>query len=122
LVETFTVTENIILGIEEMDGPILDRKGAAQKIQELSTRYGLNVDPKAKIEDISVGMQQRVEILKMLYREPAVLIFDEPTAVLTPQEIHELMKIMRGLIKEGKCRSSSPINSKRSRKWRTVVQ
>jgi ABC-type uncharacterized transport system ATPase subunit len=102
LVETFTVTENIILGIEEMDGPILDRKGAAQKIQELSTRYGLNVDPKAKIEDISVGMQQRVEILKMLYRSAAVLIFDEPTAVLTPQEIHELMKIMRGLIKEGK--------------------
>jgi ABC-type uncharacterized transport system ATPase subunit len=102
LVENFTVTENIILGMEPMDGAILDRRGAAEKIAELSDRYGLNVDPYAKIEDISVGMQQRVEILKMLYRNAEVLIFDEPTAVLTPQEILELMKIMRGLIGEGK--------------------
>lgn len=100
LVETFTVTENIILGGE--DGFVLDRKTAGKKIKELSVRYGLNINPDQKIEDISVGMQQRVEILKMLYRNAEVLIFDEPTSVLTPQEIHELMGIMRNLIKEGK--------------------
>ena len=100
LVETFTVTENIIMGVE--DGFILDRKKAGKKIKELSEQYGLNIDPDEIIEDISVGMQQRVEILKMLYRNAEVLIFDEPTAVLTPQEIHELMGIMRNLIKEGK--------------------
>lgn len=100
LVETFTVTENIIMGAE--NGFVLDRKNAGKRIKELSKQYGLNINPDEKIEDISVGMQQRVEILKMLYRNAEVLIFDEPTAVLTPQEIHELMDIMRTLIKEGK--------------------
>ncbi|MCM3123248.1 ABC transporter ATP-binding protein [Mesobacillus sp. AQ2] len=102
LVENFTVTENIILGSEPLKGMVLDIDKAAKRIEELSKHYGLNVDPHAKIEDISVGMQQRVEILKMLYREADVLILDEPTAVLTPAEIDELMKIMRNLIKEGK--------------------
>lgn len=102
LVHNFTVTENIVLGLEPMKGLAIDRKGAAAKIKELSEYYGLNVDPNAKIEDISVGMQQRVEILKMLYRDAEVLIFDEPTAVLTPQEIHDLMNIMRNLLNEGK--------------------
>jgi simple sugar transport system ATP-binding protein len=100
LVETFTVTENIIMGFE--DGFVLNRKEAGKRIKDLSVQYGLNINPNAKIEDISVGMQQRVEILKMLYRNAEVLIFDEPTAVLTPQEIHELVQIMRNLIKEGK--------------------
>ncbi|MCD6321617.1 MAG: ABC transporter ATP-binding protein [Clostridiales bacterium] len=100
LVETYTVTENIIIGME--GGFILDRKKASAKIKALSEQYGLNIDPDEKIEDITVGMQQRVEILKMLYRNAEVLIFDEPTAVLTPQEIHELMQIMHNLIKEGK--------------------
>ena len=81
---------------------VLDINKAAKRIEELSKNYGLNVDPYAKIEDISVGMQQRVEIIKMLYRDAEVLIFDEPTAVLTPHEIEELMKIMKNLIKEGK--------------------
>ncbi len=102
LVDNFTVTENIILGSEPLKGMVLDIDTASKKISELSKHYGLNVDPHAKIEDISVGMQQRVEIMKMLYREAEVLIFDEPTAVLTPVEIQELMKIMRNLIKEGK--------------------
>ncbi len=102
LVENFTVTENIILGSEPIKGLVLDIDSAAKRIEDLSKSYGLNVDPHAKIEDISVGMQQRVEILKMLYREAEVLIFDEPTAVLTPSEIDELMKIMRNLINEGK--------------------
>ncbi len=100
LVETFTVTENIIIGME--GGFVLDRKKAGAKIKALSEQYGLNIDPDEIIEDITVGMQQRVEILKMLYRNAEVLIFDEPTAVLTPQEIRELMQIMRNLIKEGK--------------------
>jgi general nucleoside transport system ATP-binding protein len=103
LVENFTVTENIILGSEPIkNGLVLDIEKAAKRIADLSQHYGLNVDPYAKIEDISVGMQQRVEIMKMLYREAEVLIFDEPTAVLTPNEIEELMKIMRNLINEGK--------------------
>ena len=102
LVENFTVTENIILGLEPKKFLTVDIKSAAKKIEELSEAYGLNVDPYAKIEDISVGMQQRVEILKMLYRNAEVLIFDEPTAVLTPQEIEDLIKIMKNLIKEGK--------------------
>ncbi|AIF43702.1 ABC transporter ATP-binding protein [Virgibacillus sp. SK37] len=103
LVEPFTVTQNIILGSEPTtkSGKI-DIKKAEREIQELSDRYGLKVDPTAKISDISVGMQQRVEILKTLYRGAEVLIFDEPTAVLTPQEINELIEIMRSLIKEGK--------------------
>jgi len=102
LVENFTVTENIILGCEPKKGLVVDIKSAAKKIQELSNKYELKVDPYAKIEDISVGMQQRVEIIKMLYRDAEVLILDEPTAVLTPQEIEELMKIMKNLINEGK--------------------
>ncbi|MFU7517690.1 ABC transporter ATP-binding protein [Clostridium sp. HCS.1] len=102
LVENFTVTENIILGMEPKKFLSVDIKSAAKKIEELSKAYGLNVDPYAKIEDISVGMQQRVEILKMLYRNAEVLIFDEPTAVLTPQEIEDLLKIMKNLINEGK--------------------
>lgn len=78
----------------------MDLNKAAKRIEELSKQYGLNVDPNAKIENISVGMQQRVEILKMLYRDADVLILDEPTAVLTPQEIDELIKIMKNLINE----------------------
>ncbi|MDC7247768.1 MAG: ABC transporter ATP-binding protein [Sphaerochaetaceae bacterium] len=100
LVQNFTVTENIILGKESHF--ILDRKSAAKKIKALSEQYGLKIDPNSVIEDITVGMQQRVEILKMLYRDAEILIFDEPTAVLTPQEIEELMQIMRNLVKEGK--------------------
>ena len=102
LVECFTVLDNIILGAEPMKGAVVNREEARKKIIALSEKYGLKVDPDAKIEDISVGMQQRVEILKMLYRENEILIFDEPTAVLTPQEIDELMAIMRGFKAEGK--------------------
>lgn len=102
LIENFTVVENIILGSEPRKGLKLDLDSAAKKVKDLSEKYHLNVDPYAKIEDISVGMQQRVEILKMLYRDNDILIFDEPTAVLTPQEIDELMKIMKKLIAEGK--------------------
>lgn len=102
LVEVFTVLENIILGVEPNKLGFLQKSEARQKVVELSERYGLHVDPDAKIEDITVGMQQRVEILKMLYRDNEILIFDEPTAVLTPQEIDELMQIMRDLAAEGK--------------------
>ncbi|MGL6228303.1 MAG: ABC transporter ATP-binding protein [Culicoidibacterales bacterium] len=102
LIHNFTVTENIILGMETVKNGRIDLKTAAEEIAELSKKYNLNVDPNAKIEDISVGMQQRVEILKMLYRHAEILIFDEPTAVLTPQEIDELMQIMKRLVKEGK--------------------
>lgn len=102
LVHNFTVTENIILGIEPKSGLSINLKAASKRIKEISEQYGLNVDPYAKIEDVSVGMQQRVEILKMLYRNADILIFDEPTAVLTPQEIEDLMRIMRNLINEGK--------------------
>lgn len=102
LVQPFTVTENIILGDERSKLGIIDVKKAESEIRRLSERYNLKVDPTAKISDISVGMQQRVEILKTLYRGADILIFDEPTAVLTPQEINELMEIMRNLVKEGK--------------------
>ena len=102
LVENFTVTENIILGCEPTKGLVVDIKNAAKKVEELSKKYGLNVEPYAKIEDISVGMQQRVEILKMLYKNADILILDEPTAVLTPQEIIDLMKIIKNLVKIGK--------------------
>lgn len=102
LVEAFTVTENIILGSETRRVGMLDIRTAANRVEALSKQYGLNVDPHAKIEDISVGMQQRVEILKMLYRDAEVLIFDEPTAVLTPQEIEDLQGIMKNLVQEGK--------------------
>ncbi|XMB66394.1 ABC transporter ATP-binding protein [Mycoplasmatota bacterium zrk1] len=102
LVHNFTVAENIVLGMEETKYGFLSMDGAIERINELSEKYKLKIDPNAKIEDISVGMQQRVEILKMLYRDAEILIFDEPTAVLTPQEIDELMKILRDLIKEDK--------------------
>ena len=102
LVEVFTVLDNIILGVEPNKMGFLQKREARQKVLALSERYGLKVDPDALIEDISVGMQQRVEILKMLYRDNDILIFDEPTAVLTPQEIDELMAIMRSFTKEGK--------------------
>ena len=102
LVEVFTVLDNIILGSETVKKGFVDRKSAREKIINLSQKYGLAVDPDAKIEDITVGMQQRVEILKMLYRDNEILIFDEPTAVLTPQEIKELMQIMKNLAAEGK--------------------
>ena len=102
LVDVFTVLDNIILGAESTTLGFLQKKEARRKVTELSEKYGLMVDPDAKIEDITVGMQQRVEILKMLYRDNEVLIFDEPTAVLTPQEIDELMQIMKSLAAEGK--------------------
>lgn len=102
LVETFTVLENIVLGVEEVDKGMLKLSNAKKDIMELSERYNLRIDPDAYIYDISVGQQQRVEILKMLYRKNDILIFDEPTAVLTPQEIDELMGIMKQLITEGK--------------------
>jgi len=100
LVHNFTVTENIILGME--GSRFLKIKQASEKIKKLSHQYGLDINPDDKIENISVGMQQRVEILKMLYRNAEVLIFDEPTAVLTPQEVTDLMTIMKNLINEGK--------------------
>lgn len=102
LVEAFTVAENIILGNETVKNGVLDLKTASQHIKDLSEKYGLAVDPEAKVSDISVGAQQRVEILKTLYRGADMLIFDEPTAVLTPAEIQELMIIMKNLVKEGK--------------------
>lgn len=102
LVDTFTVTENIVLGSEPKRMGQVNLKRAEKEVQELSERYGLNVDPRAKIRDISVGMQQRVEILKTLYRGAEILILDEPTAVLTPQEIRELIEIMKSLVSEGK--------------------
>lgn len=102
LIDVFTVLDNIILGAETTKLGFIQKKEARAKVIELSEKYGLKVDTEAKVEDITVGMQQRVEILKMLYRENEILIFDEPTAVLTPQEIDELMEIMRGFAREGK--------------------
>ena len=102
LVECFTVLDNIILGVEPCRAGLLQKKQAREKVIALSEKYGLRVDPDARVEDISVGMQQRTEILKMLYRDNEILIFDEPTAVLTPQEIDELMQIMKNLAAEGK--------------------
>ncbi len=102
LVECFSVLDNIILGVEPTRHGLLKKDDARKKILELSEKYHLKVDPDARIENITVGMQQRTEILKMLYRDNEILIFDEPTAVLTVQEIAELMKIMKGLAAEGK--------------------
>ena len=103
LVEVFTVLDNIILGAETTGAlGFLQKKEARKKVEELSAKYGLSVDLDAKVEDITVGMQQRVEILKMLYRDNEILIFDEPTAVLTPQEIDELMATMKEFAREGK--------------------
>ena len=102
LVQPFTVTENIVLGIEPMKGVKVDMETARQNVIEISEKYGMVIDPDAKIEDISVGMQQRVEILKALYRGAEILILDEPTASLTPQEITELISIMHNLTADGK--------------------
>ena len=102
LVECFSVLDNIILGVEDTKNGLLQRDKAREKVMALSQKYGLQVNPDALVEDISVGMQQRTEILKMLYRDNEILIFDEPTAVLTPQEIEELLQIMRNLAAEGK--------------------
>ena len=102
LVEVFSVLDNIILGAEDTKMGFLQKQEARKKVRALSERYKLHVDLDAKVENISVGMQQRTEILKMLYRDNEILIFDEPTAVLTPQEIDELMEIMRGFAREGK--------------------
>ena len=102
LVEIFTVLDNIILGVEPSKMGFIQKKEAREKVLKLSEKYGLKIDPDAVIEDITVGMQQRVEILKMLYRENEILIFDEPTAVLTPQEISELLQTMRNFANEGK--------------------
>jgi len=102
LVEDFTVLENITLGAETVVNGFLKMDQARKKVMALSKQYNLQIDPDAKVANITVGMQQRVEILKMLYRENEILIFDEPTAVLTPQEINELMSIMKDISKEGK--------------------
>ena len=102
LVHNFTVLQNIVLGMETVEKGLLKMDAARQKVMELSKRYNMFIDPDAMISDITVGMQQRVEILKMLYRDNEIMIFDEPTAVLTPQEIDELMQIMKSLVAEGK--------------------
>ncbi len=102
LVRNFTVLQNIILGVETVQNGLLQYEQAREKVHQLSKKYGLDIDPDALVSDISVGMQQRVEIIKMLYRENDILIFDEPTAVLTPQEIQELIRIIQELRKEGK--------------------
>ena len=103
LIPVFTVTENVMLGNEyTQNGLFLDRKKAAQRIQEISDQYNLEVDPNALVEDLPVGLQQRVEIIKILFRNAEILIMDEPSAVLTPQEVDELFAIMRNLVSKGK--------------------
>lgn len=103
LVPVFTVTENVMLGVESMRaGIFLDRATAAERIREISSRFGLQVDPDIMVEDLPVGVQQRVEIIKVLYREADILILDEPTAVLTPQEVVELFNVIRSLVDQGK--------------------
>ena len=102
LIPVFTVAENIVLGDELRRGPVLDLETARKRIVELGERYGLRVDPDAKVEDLSVGQQQRVELLKALFREADILILDEPTAVLTPGEVDEFFAIVRSLIDQGK--------------------
>src|SRR5690554_864132 len=101
LVEPLTVAENIVLGSELRKGPFLDTKRAIQEVEDLSNRYGLRIDPRARIADLSVGLQQRVEILKALYRGAEILILDEPTAVLTPQEVEDLFKVLLSLKEQG---------------------
>src|SRR5207253_11087588 len=102
LVPTLTVAENVILGAELTRGPLLDHRAAEREIGELSRRYGLEVDPRALVRDLPVGVQQRVEILKALYRRADVLALDEPTAVLTPQEADDLFRVVRELVGQGK--------------------
>ncbi len=101
LIPVFTVAENVVLGAEPVRGALLDRRRASAEVRELSARHGLDVDPDARVEDLPVGVQQRVEILKALYRKAEVLILDEPTAVLTPQEADELFRVLRGLTARG---------------------
>ena len=103
LIPVFTVTENVMLGVETTKGGVfLDRQAATERVQDISERFHLNLDPLAHVEDLSVGVQQRVEIIKVLYREAEILIFDEPTAVLTPQEVEEFFKVVHSLIEQGK--------------------
>src|SRR5512136_720580 len=103
LIPVLTVTENVMLGVESIkNGVVLDRKTAADRVADISQQYGLEVDPDAKVEDIPVGVQQRVEIIKLLYRSADILILDEPTAVLTPQEADDLFEVLRSLVKQGK--------------------
>jgi simple sugar transport system ATP-binding protein len=101
LIPVFTVTENIMLGDESIKNGVLDRRGVSAKVLELSQKYGLEIDPEVHVEDIPVGVQQRVEIVKTLYRKAEILILDEPTAVLTPQEVDDLFRIMRELTSQG---------------------
>ncbi len=103
LIPVFTVTENVMLGVESTRaGGVLDRKSVSKRIEEISERFGLKVEPEVMVEDLSVGVQQRVEIIKVLYREANILIFDEPTAVLTPQEAEEFFKVVHSLVEQGK--------------------
>ena len=103
LIPVFTVTENVMLGVESVKAAgILDRKSVSKNISEISSRFGLKVEPEAMVEDLSVGVQQRVEIIKILYRKADILIFDEPTAVLTPQEAEEFFKVVHSLVEQGK--------------------
>jgi simple sugar transport system ATP-binding protein len=103
LVPVFTVTENVMLGVESLkNGVFLDRDDASRRIEDISSRFGLEVEPQVMVEDLSVGVQQRVEIIKVLYREAEILIFDEPTAVLTPQEVEDLFKVFNSLVDQGK--------------------
>ncbi len=107
LISNYTIAENIILGVEPIKRafgviPYVDIKSANKKIRELSIQYGLEVDPEKRIDEVNVSIQQRVEILKMLYRDAEILIFDEPTAILTPQEIEYLLKIMKQMAEAGK--------------------
>src|SRR5690606_17943936 len=102
LVPVFTVAEHIMLGAETAKGPFLDKAAASARIRDMAERFGLAVDPNAYVEDLPVGVQQRVEILKALYREADILILDEPTAVLTPSETDELLGVMRELAAQGK--------------------
>ncbi len=116
LVPVFTVAENVMLGREQTRGMgVLNRRQAAERVRELSERYRLKVDPDRLVEDLPVGVQQRVEIIKALANDAKVLILDEPTAVLTPQEIDELMEIMRELKARARRSSSSPTSCVRSR-------
>jgi ABC-type uncharacterized transport system ATPase subunit len=101
LVPVMTVAENLVLGAEPRTGPLLDYKGAAARVRELSQRFGLGVDPGARVEDLGVGAQQRVEILRALFRGAKVLVLDEPTAVLTAQEAQDLFRVLRTLTEEG---------------------
>src|SRR5688572_11121873 len=102
LVPVLTVAENVILGQEVRTGPFLDLKRARREVAELSERYGLAVDPDAKVEELSVGAQQRVELIKALYRNADILILDEPTAVLTPAEVDHFFEVVQGLVDGGK--------------------